>query len=173
MTCADRELDIALYAGGDLPAEQAVEVERHLGGCPACQEVLAVYLENRAALADASPEVDEFAAAAVRRRVIAELRGRRTRLWPVFAAIAAAVLVTISVGAMWRMRQGPATLTYVPPAPPVEHVAVPHVPPVPVLDTARHIHPRVVPKAEREREEPILVKLETDDPTIVIYWITD
>jgi hypothetical protein len=37
MNCTAWEERIALHAGGDLPAGEAVEVERHLGECAGCQ----------------------------------------------------------------------------------------------------------------------------------------
>ena len=167
MSC-DREVQVALYAGGDLPAGEVDAVEQHLATCAECRDSLPVYSANCAALADAVNEIDAAAAAAVRHRVMSELRGGRTRWWPAWVGTAAALLVAIAIGSQSER----AVLYYVPGTPAVANVVVPHAPAV--ITVQHHRRRPAQPKpVETKPEEPILVKLETDDPNIVIYWITD
>ena len=166
MSC-DRELQVALYAGGDLPAGQVDAVEQHLATCAECRDSLPVYSANCAALADAV-EIDAAAAAAVRHRVMSELRGGRSRWWPAIVAAAAALLVAIAI----RSQTEKAVLYYVPRAPAVANVVVPHAP-AGITVQHRRRRPAQAKSDETKPEEPILVKIKTDDPNIVIYWIAD
>jgi anti-sigma factor RsiW len=176
MSCKDRELQIALYSGGDLPSGEVAEVEKHLGACAECRQLVSDFLASRAALAENARDADEFAASAVRHRVMAELRGRERRrgLVPVLTAAfsVAAIIVAILIAP-----RDAATLQVIPAAPAVAQLPIAERPagqraPVAV---AKHVRRPLRPaKLESpEPEEPILVKLETDDPNIVIYWITD
>jgi anti-sigma factor RsiW len=168
MSCKDRELEIALYAGGDLPVEEAAEIERHIAGCEECRELLGVYAASRAELAETAADVDEFAVSAVRHRVMAKLRAPRRRFIPVFASAAVTVAAAALVIGIFAPRRHVDTMNLQPPAPAVAHVSIPNHP-----ATERTA---VVPHARARRagpEEPTVVWLETDDPNIVIYWIAD
>lgn len=169
MNCADRELQIALYAGGDLPAGEITEVEQHLAACPDCRLSMAFYAANCAALAEAAVDAGEVAAAAVRRRVMSQLRGERRRMWPAWVAAAAALLVTIAAAARWTAARETATLTYTPAVPTVAAVVVPRPPVIAAHRSLRKVARLVKPKPQ----EGVLVKLETEDPNIVIYWVAD
>jgi hypothetical protein len=61
MTCREIEDRVALYAGGDLDAEAARHVERHVQTCPACRDLLATVRDQREMMAewrDAEPSED-------------------------------------------------------------------------------------------------------------------
>lgn len=175
MSCTDRELQIALYAGGDLPGRQAADLEHHFGGCAECRALLDDFVASRTAFAAAAEDVDEFAASAVRHRVMAKLRAPASRgFLPVFAAAFSAAVIII---AFLITPRDVARLRIVPAAPVVAQVPLPNRPAVqPVgVGTVAHVRRRSKPETvqSREPEEPVLVKLETEDPNIVIYWITD
>ena len=176
MNCVEWETRVALHAGGDLTGAEALEVERHLGECPGCQ---AFWSELRTTLADLrTAHADVPAAAhftAVRSRVMAELhRGQRPwrRLaWISAVAAVAALLLLVSLR--------PAHVVPAPKAPRLLASIPPEREPVPVAPVVRHAARHVAHPAVRHAVEhtppraPLAIKLQTDDPNIVIYWIAD
>jgi len=180
MNCSDWEERIALHAGGDLPPGEAAEVERHLRECAGCQ-VLASGLQQ--SLAWLKAEHDEPLAGAhfsvVRARVVAELEHQRRgalrarrRAWSYGLAAAAAALVVML---MLRPGRTPVSvrtnrsLTVAALSPPA--VREPVSPPPPHRRVARRVVRADVP--DTPSGEPLIVKLQTDDPNVVIYWIAD
>ena len=171
MNCREWEERLALYAGDDLSAPERAEVERHAGECAGCQ----VFLSGlNAALetlkgAHADP-VAEAHYAAVRARVISDLRRERRR-WAWRIAWVAAALVLALAPALWLARRpvppAPTVAVAHPPAPLVA-VGEPRVEPRPVRRMVRHARPRPATPPE-----PFVVKLLTDDPDVIIYWISD
>jgi hypothetical protein len=175
MNCRDWEERIALHAGGDLAPAEAEEVERHLRECAGCQ-VLASGL--RQSLAWLKEEHDEPLAgahfSAVRARVVAELeRGApwaRRRAWG-YGLAAAAVVALL---AMLALRPGRTPVRLAPPV-----VAANHAPVVAVREPVspppphRRVVRRKVKQEPAAQPEPLIVKLQTDDPNVVIYWIAD
>ncbi len=82
MNCAHWEERIALYAGGDLPAAEAAEVERHLGDCPGCQLFASGLKESLQLLQGIhQEEIAPAHFAAVRARVMARLEGSLQPWW--------------------------------------------------------------------------------------------
>lgn len=161
MTCAERERELALYAGGDLC--DAAGLERHLDECARCRR----YVDGLRALlaelaAGAAPSTPPIAVTVMRR-----IRARRYG-WAAFGATAAAAAVLIAVQIAALSRPVPAiSLALRPPA-------------APVVTAARHAAPAAAVKPRLARRtvparpsEPVVVKLVTDDPNVVIYWLTD
>ena len=179
MNCAKWEERIALYMGGDLGPADAAQVERHLAECAGCQVFASGMRESLALLREAHGEEPGAAAyAAVRARVIGELERRPMRRW--FFGLAAVAAAVALLAVVW-MR-------------PTKHVERAHrEAPVPqravVLPRSgapeRAIVPVMLPPPRRARpsraalpsvkapDKPLVVKLVTDDPNVVIYWITD
>jgi hypothetical protein len=162
MNCVDWQERIALDAGGDLGPAEAAEVERHLAACGECREFWSGLRDTMADLREAhAGEIAPLHFTAVRTGVLAEIeRGRRVwrRLaWVSGVGIAAALVLGLAI----RPRPLPAP-------PPRVAFRIPPVPPVPVV-RARET---VAAKA-RVARRPVLVKLQTGDPKIVIYWIAD
>ena len=175
MNCRDWEDRIALYAGGDLAAAEAQAVERHVAACAGCQSLLGGLRGSLETLRQAHGEpVDAAHYAAVRARVMGQLeRGLDTRwrhAW-VYAMVVAAVALTVAV---WP-RPPERLLAPMPPAPvaPVAQVQVQVQPAEPVAHPAPHrMRPRKLAMKSPESAEPLVVKLYTNDPNVVIYWIT-
>ncbi len=178
MNCSDWEERIALHAGGDLPPAEAAEVERHLRECAGCQ-VLAFGLKQSLALLKEAHDEPLAAAhfSAVRARVVAELeqeprRGvlwARRRAWSYgLAAVAVALLVMLALrpGRTPVVARANRSLTFAAPSLPVREPATP-----PHRRVARRVVRANVP--DTSSEEPLVVKLQTDDPNVVIYWIAD
>lgn len=180
MNCADWEERIALYEGGDLAPDEAAAVEGHLAGCAGCQVFASGVRQSLALLREAHAEpLDASAFAAVRARVIGELERRPAgRWWLVLAAAcAAALLVAIfAIRTAPAPRQTVALRTAEPPRVEILRPAEPSPAPAPAVVVRVHHHrarrrpPLESPKAE---EKPLVVKMVTDDPNIVIYWIAD
>lgn len=96
------ERDLALWAGGDLPAIEAARLSDHLEECPDCRALAERLRDSRTAVeALAAEPLDETALARVRhglRRRLAEEEARSARrrrqavAWALAAALAAAAL---------------------------------------------------------------------------------
>ena len=172
MNCLEWETRVALHAGGDLSGVEAVEVERHLGQCSSCQTFWSGLQESLAVLQTAHADLPAAAHfTAVRSRVMAELaRSARPWRWIAWVSAAAAVVAALLLVAFWPARvaptpEAPRLLASIPPAPQVAKVA-PVVRPVVLRKAVAHI-------AHTPRRVPLTIKLQTDDPNIVIYWIAD
>jgi anti-sigma factor RsiW len=163
MNCFAWEERIALYAGGDLGPVEAQAVERHVGECASCQLLLSGLRESLSLVREAHVEpVDAAHFAAVRARVLAELERRPARWWRfgwVYALAAAAVVMLV---AMWP-RPEQRMVVAIPPSPAAPLVARVPIPAGPLYRETR----------ERKGAETVMVKLETDDPDVVIYWIAE
>jgi anti-sigma factor RsiW len=169
MNCTEWEERIALYAGGDLTLPQAGEVERHLGECPGCQVFSSGLAESLAALRTAhSAEIAPGHYTALRARVMAgverERRGR-WRAWVWAAAAAAIVLLAIGAGLRMRVEELPAVALRIASPPPTAWQTARTAGPAPRPHRA---HP-----VARQPKEQVLVKVETDNPDVVILWITE
>ena len=175
MNCRDWEERIALHAGGDLPSAEAAEVERHLRECAGCQVLASGLKQNLVLLKEAHDEpLAPVHFSAVRARVMAELEQKRRPLWAWawsfgLAAAAVALLVTLALrpGRTPERRAPVVAVNH----PPVVVVHEPAVPPPPHRRVARRVVRPIVPDAPDP--EPLIVKLQTDDPNVVIYWIAD
>ncbi len=179
MNCSDWEERVALHAGGDLPPAEAAEVERHLGECAACQVLASGLKQSLALLREAHDEpLAPAHFSAVRARVMAELEQKRRRgaLWARrrawgygLAAAVAALLVMLALRPVRAPeRRAPVVAANHPPAVVVRE---PVVPPPPHRRVARRVVRPKVP--DTPDSEPLIVKLQTDDPNVVIYWIAD
>jgi anti-sigma factor RsiW len=178
MNCSDWEERIALHAGGDLPAAEAAEVERHLQGCAGCQALASGLKQSLELLKEAHAEpLAPAHFSAVRARVVAELEHKRRRAWSYgLAAVAVALLVVLAL----RPGRTPVVAT----RQPLSYVrgsdrseprtsesgTVPNLP-RPHRRAARRVVRANAP--DTSGSEPLLVKLVTDDPNVVIYWIAD
>lgn len=174
MHCKDWEERVVLHAGGDLPADQAFAVERHLAGCSGCQVLWSGMKESLDLLHEAHAEPLPAAAyTAVRGRVMAELARRRIwrRYWVAGLAGAAAMLVALTL-AIWpehRVQPLPPVALAIPKAPEVQLIPVSPSP----RPRPRALERRVVARRKTEPRQPLLVRLVTDDPNVVLYWIAD
>ena len=176
MNCRDWEERIALHAGGDLPPAEAAAVERHLRECAGCQVLASGMKQSLAMLKEAHDEpLAPAHFSTVRARVMAELEQKRRPLWAWawsfgLAAAAVALLVTLALrpGRTPERRAPVVAVNH----PPVVVAHEPAVPPPPHRRVVRRVvRPPIVP--DTPDPEPLIVKLQTDDPNVVIYWIAD
>jgi len=157
MNCRKFEPLIALYAGRDL--DDPTQVEEHLADCPACRELLEDLQSSQAELREWAPEpVDAALLASVRSGVLSKVEARRPKMWPWVAGLATAGTLAL------------AFLATPPPVPepPRPQPLVAQVPPAVVAKSSAPRHKRVV----RQKAEPLVVKMLTDDPDIVIIWLS-
>jgi hypothetical protein len=201
MNCGNWEEKLALAAGGDLPEAEAAELEQHLAVCADCRETAAAYGWSLNLLREAHAEpLNPAHYAAVRARVIGKLEQRRSRAWAWrWAAGLAAVALAVTLAPWNAGRPGHtggegravAHGTRVSPKaaanPPVEVAeARPSVRYQQFMNlgparprTARAARPTAsaaanVPAAKPgPPAEPLVIKLFTDDPDVVIYWLTN
>jgi anti-sigma factor RsiW len=161
MNCSVWEERIALYQGGELPAGQMGEVEGHLGECAGCQVFASGLKESLEVLRAAHGDLPAPAHfAAVRVRVLAEVERSHRPLWRrvlAWSTVAAGILVMAAVMRLYRPV----------PAPPVVALARPAAPELRAPVSKRRPAPRV------RVVETVTIKLMTDDPDVVIYWIAD
>jgi hypothetical protein len=161
MNC--REWEARIAADLDDPG-----VVRHVGDCAGCQVFASGLRETLDTLRMAHAEpIAPAHYAAVRARVMAELHPRRRWGWLWVASGVAAVFFVVGwVGIQREMRVAELPL----------RVAV-VVPPAPAAPVARSRRAPVVKRPVVARkaapEEEIVVKVETGDPEVVIYWITE
>jgi anti-sigma factor RsiW len=102
VTCDETRDLLSPYADGELDLVRAVEVERHLAGCPACAAALQGLRSLSARLAD--PALYHQPPAALAKRVRASLRPRTLPWRPLLAAAAAALL---AAAGLWAFVRGP------------------------------------------------------------------
>jgi hypothetical protein len=172
MNCREFEALIALDVGGDLNAEEAAAVQQHLAVCSGCQALAEELRESQIVLKElAADEPDPVVYSAMRARLLAASEPRRRWVW----ALAAAAVVIIGLATVvWQYER---RLTEIPP-PEMARASLP-TPSAPELKT-RPVHratrPRRVPPPKpvaARAAEPMVMKLLTDDPNVVIYWIVD
>jgi anti-sigma factor RsiW len=161
MNCEKFEPEIALYVEGDLDGREAAGVREHLAGCAACRELVDELMTSQAALKQLRAQpVDAALLAAVRSEVLAGIEDRSRARWP---WVAAAIAVAAVLIAMFR------------PAPPPARIVQAPVAQVRVNPTLPGRRPKLA-KVRRRRPAPgppLVVKMFTDDPNIVIIWLVD
>lgn len=166
MNCPEWEERIALHAGGDLPPNEIAETEQHLVHCGSCREFAEGLAQSLAIARTAHAEPLQPAAfTALRARLLEQIarepRPSRRLAWilPLLAAAATAVVL------LPRPVEPIRTTVTPPPAPLLEQPVAPA--------TARPIAPKRPRRRPKPRPpaEPLMVKLVTDDPDVVIYWI--
>lgn len=174
MSCARYATDIALYAGGDLPASHIPRVELHLRECAACRALAGELRADRAMLGELRDEpLEDAIVEQVHRRVLDRVSGAGfSRRWAFVPALALAAALLLAVVLLWpRHAAQPAPVTRVArvepppviPAPPTNIVPVRH----------RVIRRRRKQQPAAQSGPPLLVQFVTDDPNIVIYWLVD
>jgi hypothetical protein len=180
MNCAKWKIDIALYAGGDLPAKRLARTIAHLEECPGCRALADDLRAGQTILSELRDEsLEDMMAANVRHRVLARLpvehAGAARRYWR--WALAAAVVVAVVLMLPWRAEkqtEKQAPLARVKQAPPqVAEAPLPIVNAQTPVVRRRHHHAQARHATPPQPGEPLLVQLVTDDPNIVIYWLVD
>ena len=173
MTCREYEPLIALYVEGDLDDDR--EVERHLAECSDCREVLEDLRVSQAALKELSV-VDAALLSAVRSGVLAKIERRRLVAWPWVAAFVAAAALIIAVLTLPQKKPALIAKTssgadpLVRGRPPGRPSVIAQAAPRPKRSRPQG---RLRTRGSAPPSEPLVVKMLTDDPNIVIIWLVD
>ena len=176
MSCAGWRERIALYVGGDLGDDDVREVELHLADCQQCREEAEQLRWTRSLLGELGEETpEESAVAAVRARVLERISEPRRWRWA--APIAAGLFLTLGLSGLYHLWLSeppgseppqivlaPIEVPSPPPPPVVKQLPVP---PPPLSNT---VQTASVKPMEAE-VEPMVIKILTDDPNVVIYWL--
>jgi len=162
MNCGRFESMIALDVEGDLPVRQAMRLAQHLENCADCRQFAEEMRASQAWWKSIRREAPPAS-------VLAEVRWRkpgRMIPWPflrwVPLAVTAGLFLAMLAGMMSRRPE------LVPPKLQIA-AAVPMPPTLPVV----RVNPPVRKRPPKPKPEPLLVKLVTDDPEVVIYWLVD
>ena len=169
--CKQWKERIALAAGADLDDVGRAEMESHVASCPSCAALLKELRSSLDLLREVHEEpIAESHLAAVRARVMVAIDSRRR--WLRAAAATLACAAAALAGLAWLR---PARV----PDPPLLAVAAPPLPQSPATPARRsksrsgRIHPPGAATVRERSSEPVVVKLFTEDPNVVIYWIGD
>jgi anti-sigma factor RsiW len=155
MTCPEWELEIA----GE---SERPELATHLAACEHCRAFAREIDEDRAALASLAPPA--AALRDVRVRVMSQLQARRRRTAYLWWATAAACLAALFLGLQVRPR-APESLAIV--------IAAPKAPQIALARASRPHRTRARAALARSAPQPIVIKMLTDDPNVVIIWLVD
>jgi anti-sigma factor RsiW len=175
MSCHKFEPMIALYIEDDLAQAEAQAVESHLAACDACRKFALEMRESQAALKALRTEfVDDAVLLQVRMEVLSVAAHRpRIVAWPRYA-IAAGLVIALLAGWLVRQQADKALVALQPlhailPVPPARWAIQAHQPKA----LAARVRRRSKRQAPRFKSEPLVVKMITDDPQVVIYWLVD
>ncbi len=153
MSCSEWEHDIA-------SERESAELQDHMRVCANCRQFDRELRANVAAMR--SVAIDERAFDMVRRRVLAEIQaGNRRATWRMWPVAAAASIAFLCGAVLWPRFQNPA-----PPA----LVAFSKAP-TKIEWSAKPVRP--VPVSLAARREPLVVKMLTNDPNVIIIWLVD
>jgi anti-sigma factor RsiW len=198
MKCRYSEQDIALLVEGDLKESALREIEAHLPGCAECMALADELRESQAVFKGLRQEtVSTATLGQVRARVLAEVAGvsSRTSLGRKFErflylgarrgyALAGVSLVMFLFVGLWYARRPvvPEVVQNAPlPAPPAVMVPVKEQDSRPIRQKVRRAAiskpalkaPKAPAPVADEPPKQLVVKLLTDDPNIVIYWLVE
>ncbi len=168
MTCPEWEARIALAVEGDAPAG---EVEAHLAACPGCREFAEELRASQSAFKELREEaVDQAMLDAIRGRAMAAIAAaaprRPARWWWALAPAAAAVAILLVM--IMRVPEPRA------PAGGFRGAGFsPRGASAPLPASRAEARPRPKGRPTSGRREPLLMKIVTDDPDVVIYWIVE
>jgi anti-sigma factor RsiW len=188
MKCRYSEHDVALFVEGDLEPAKSAELEVHLVTCEVCRELEADVRESQMVLKSLRQEMLSSAAlSAVRSRVLEQVSETRVRpMWGrwVYALAGAMFVAVVSVSVVLHNAKPEIKAVaevmhpdvVVPSARPSVEVE-PIVPPAPV-ERRKHRssssnNQSISEPTTSEAPQEVVVKLLTDDPNIVIYWLVD
>jgi hypothetical protein len=189
MNCRQSENELALYVEGDLPQAKTSELDVHLLSCARCRLVVEELRETQSLFKGMKQEtVSPQALAQLRTSVFGQIGVRNsTPAWGrwVYALAGIGFVVAVAVGVATIYRHSTANVQQVVQRQSVEprsieraDVVINEQPPRPRLRRALPSLKRRgmgEPQPQRQAEPPkeIMVKLLTDDPNVVIYWLVD
>jgi anti-sigma factor RsiW len=195
MNCVDFEKLIALDVEGDSPKQEAGRVAAHLETCRHCHEFAAKLKASQALLKELGQDApDEATLQEVRRGILNRLPNEAApAMFPAWRyALGAGLLTLLIFGAMVIRHQARTIITQTisklpTPAATEATVRTPaSQPPSPAHPgnpthrakkvravTATKSFPGALSASAKQQPEPLMIKLLTDNPNVVIYWQVD
>jgi anti-sigma factor RsiW len=194
MSCHEFEGLIALHVEGDLHEAERRRVEQHLRTCAACVTLADELRESQAAFKSMRQDVAEQSAlSTVRACVLADIAGMESgslfeRLFlggfRQRATLAGIAVVLVGGAVLWfsvdrRIPSGPAADPVAVVRMPAQEVKLsepstpPTAPPKPTARPPRQQKPPRPVVAPSESQPQVTIKLLTDDPNVIIYWLGD
>ena len=162
MNCGRFESMIALDVEGDLPVRQAARLAEHLASCAGCRQFAKEMRESQLWWKSVRLEAPPAS-------VVTEVGWQKpgpTIPWPFLRWAPLAVTVGLFLAMLAGVVSRRPEL-----APPKIEIAIATV--VPPAVPAVRVNPPVRKRRRAPKPEPLLVKLVTDDPEVVIYWLVD
>ena len=170
MNCSDWEQEIASES-------ESASLEEHLRVCGHCRDFAVELERNRVALQ--AVEIHPAAFDAVRLRVLNEIGAKKRRgAWWAWPASAAAVCVAILCASVilqsWKNPAPPMPMVATRNPPKIERTSAP-LPPVVRAHhrVRRHFGPVTASAGPAHHPEPLVVKMLTNDPDVIIIWLVD
>jgi anti-sigma factor RsiW len=192
MSCREFEGLIALHVEGDLEEAERRRVESHLRNCPDCRELADELRDSQAAFKSMRQDVaDQSALSSVRARVLVDIAGLESGslferwFWGGFrqrATLAGIAVLIVGGAALWFSRGQEIPGGSVAPPEVAVRVAVPEhesageLAPLPAPKPAAALPRRHTTRHVAVPSEPqpqVTIKLLTDDPHVIIYWLGD
>jgi putative zinc finger protein len=188
MSCKDFETLIALYVEGDLSEPDRQRVESHLRPCWECWNLAEDLKESQAVLKSIRENVPSQAMlSSVRARVLDDVAGMQPGTWferflfggfRQRATLAGIALLIAGSGVLWLMRKpeapiaSPRPVAVVPPSV-VEPALQPASPAPAQKPRVRRRKPAPADPVIPEAQPQVTIRLLTDDPNVIIYWLGD
>ena len=189
MFCRDFERLVALHVEGDLQESEQHRVDAHLRACASCRELAEDLKESQSVFKSLRQDVpDRGMLSSVRARVLNDVAGMGSGGWferILFgglrqkATLAGIALTIVGGSVLWFSQRLEAPVA---PPPPIAFSTpvVPKSEPLPQSvsrppaprASVRRTRPAIAPTAE-EPHEQLTIKLLTDDPNVIIYWLFD
>ena len=170
MNCTEWEREITRES-------ESVDLEEHLLVCAQCRDFAGELERNRAALQ--AVEIHPAAFDAVRLRVLEEIRAKKQRgAWWVGSAVAAAACVALLCASVilqsWKNPAPPKPLIAAKNPPRIEWTPAPVRPAVSAHHRVPHqFGPVSASRGPAHNPEPLVVKMLTNDPNVIIIWLVD
>jgi hypothetical protein len=176
MNCTEWQERVALFVGADLPVDEEAAVEQHLAACGDCRLLEQELSQSRAVLLSLRT-INDDDLSVVRSNVLGALQKRKHRMVPAWLPYAAVIAALVIGWTIWPPRapvsdsRGPqkssGTARISRPSEPARSARAPQK-----SVRAARVNKRRAP-APAPKPEPTVVTLYTDDPDVVIVWITD
>ncbi|HEY6392463.1 MAG TPA: hypothetical protein VIX89_14360 [Bryobacteraceae bacterium] len=170
MNCPEWEREIA----GE---SESVALEEHLQVCGQCRDFARELELNRAALR--TGEIHPAAFDAVRLRVLDEIRAKKRRgAWWAWSAVAAAVCIAMLCVSIvlqnWKNPAPPKPVVATKNTPKIERAPAPVQPIMKAHHRVYHkFGPVTASAGPAHNPEPLVVKMLTNDPNVIIIWLVD
>jgi hypothetical protein len=189
MSCRDFEKLIALHVEGDLENALRSRVEAHLRVCSSCWDVAEDLKESQSVLKAIRQDVPDRAMLSnVHARILNDVAQIEPGTWferiliggfRQKATLAGVILMIVAGGTLWfsqRLQfsvEPPPEIVWSTPPPAAVASSPPPEPVAPPPARKARVRPRQPAVASAEPHETLTVKLLTDDPNIIVYWVID